>query len=86
MSRFGTSRLYCNYLEIRMCQLHWVDIRKKETQNDLLFRDKNNDLKPEPYIRRYSKLMKAQRHKNTLYLASSFIVLKHFNIYDFICN
>lgn len=62
-------------------------IRKKGTQNDLLFRDnKNNDLKPEPYIRRHSKLRKVQIHKNSLHLANPFITSKNFNIYDFILN
>lgn len=71
----------------RVSYTGWM-IKKKKTQNDLLFRDDNinKDLKPEPYIRRYYKFIKAQINKNTLHLASPFIVSKHFNIYDFIHN
>lgn len=29
MPWFGTSRLYCNYLEMRMCQLQWVDDKEE---------------------------------------------------------
>ena len=30
MPWFGTSSLYCNYVELRTCKLYWVDDKEEE--------------------------------------------------------
>ena len=64
----------------------WMIRKKKKTQNEYFFRENNNnDLKPEYYIRKYYKFIKAQIiSEKPLHLASPSIVSKHLHVYDFV--